>query len=80
MAYPCGGVNNDKRVASIIKDHTKIKYARTITSNYRFSLQNNLYQFNPTVFYLDLDKLFTLAKSYLEQEANTPPTEHSEEK
>ena len=26
MAYPCGGVNNDERVAKIIKDHTGVKY------------------------------------------------------
>ena len=27
MAYPCGGVNNDERVAQIIKNNTGIKYA-----------------------------------------------------
>ena len=32
MAYPCGGVNNDDRVAEIIKNRTGVKYARTITS------------------------------------------------
>ena len=31
MAYPCGGVNNDERVANIIRENTGIKYARTIT-------------------------------------------------
>jgi len=72
MAYPCGGVNNDLRVASVIKEHTKIKYARTITSNFQFKPQNNLYQFSPTVFHLDFDNLFSLAKTFLEQDTDTP--------
>ena len=28
MAYPCGGINNDDRVAEIIKNHTGVKYSR----------------------------------------------------
>ena len=49
MAYPCGGVNNDDRVARIIKESTGVKYSRTITSNNCFDIQENLYRFNPTV-------------------------------
>ena len=33
MAYPGGGVNNDRRVADLIQAHTGVQYARTITSN-----------------------------------------------
>ena len=32
MAYPCGGKNNDERVAKIIKENTGIRFARTISS------------------------------------------------
>ena len=39
MAYPCGGINNDDRVASLIKNHTGIRYSRTITSSNSFDLQ-----------------------------------------
>lgn len=54
MAYPCGGVNNDARVAEIIRKHTPIRYARTITSTYSFELQeNNRLQFNPSVYYVE---------------------------
>ena len=45
MAYPCGGVNNDERVANVIKKMTKIRFARTITSSYSFDMQNNLLRF-----------------------------------
>ena len=72
MAYPCGGVNNDKRVADIIKNNTPIKYARTITSSYSFAPQTNLYQFNPTVYLLETDKMFELAHSFLSLNADSP--------
>ena len=53
MAYPCGGVNNDDRVAKIIKENTGVKYARTITSTNNFDLQTNYFRFNPSVYYID---------------------------
>ena len=55
MAYPCGGVNNDERVAKIIREKTGVKYARTITSTHKFDKQSNLYRFNPTVHFIDAD-------------------------
>lgn len=55
MAYPCGGVNNDDRVAEIISSKTGIKYVRTITSTYKFDKQNNLFRFNPTIHYTEKD-------------------------
>lgn len=65
MAYPCGGVNNDDRVAEIIRNNTPIKYSRTITSNYSFDPQDNLLRFNPTVYHLETDKMFELADEFL---------------
>ena len=53
MAYPCGGQNNDDRVAEIIRENTGVKYARTITSTYGFSGQDNLLRFNPSVYYIE---------------------------
>lgn len=53
MAYPCGGENNDERVAEIIKKNTGVKYARTITSTYAFERQNNLFRFNPSIYYIE---------------------------
>lgn len=66
MAYPCGGVNNDDRVAEIIKNNTGIKYSRTITSTGNFDLQDNLYRFNPTVYHrAGFDKLMELGESFI---------------
>lgn len=72
MAYPGGGVNNDDRVAEIVKNNTGIKYARTTTSTYNFDIQNNLYRFNPTVRFVEKDKLFELGKKFIELKTNTP--------
>ena len=72
MAYPCGGVNNDDRVAEIIKRNTGVKYSRTITSNESFDPQDNIFRFNPTVWHLDFDKMMALGEKFLELKTDTP--------
>lgn len=72
MAYPCGGVNNDDRVVGVIKDKTEIKFARTITSTYAFDMQDNLYRFNPSVYYIEVDKLFEIGKEFIDLKTNKP--------
>ena len=71
MAYPCGGVNNDDRVAEIIKRRTGVKYSRTITSSHDFAPQKNLLRFNPTVYYIE-DDLFPLAEKFLAEKDDEP--------
>lgn len=54
MAYPCGGVNNDERVAGLIAENTPIRYARTITSTLSYELQKgSLLRFHPTLHFLN---------------------------
>lgn len=72
MAYPCGGVNNDDRVADIIRKHTGVKYSRTITTTGSFDLQENLYRFNPTVHHLHFEKMMQLAETFVELKPETP--------
>ncbi len=72
MAYPCGGVNNDDRVAEIIKNNTGVKYSRTITCNSSFDIQNNLYRFNPTAYHLNFDELWDLGRKFVEMKATEP--------
>lgn len=71
MAYPCGGENNDDRVAEIIKNNTGIKIARTITSTYKFDAQSNLLRFNPTVYYID-ERLEEIVEGFLASDSSTP--------
>ncbi len=73
MAYPCGGVNNDDRVAKIIKENTGVKFSRTITSNYSFEPQENLFRFNPTVYaYPEFEKMNALADEFLAMNPDSP--------
>ncbi len=72
MAYPGGGVNNDDRVAEIIKNNTGVKYSRTITCNDSFDLQNNLYRFNPTVYHLDFDKMMEMGEEFINMTPDKP--------
>ena len=72
MAYPCGGTNNDDRVADIIKRRTGVKFSRTISSNGSFDLQNNLYRFDPTCYYGDEKTLFALGEKFLDLKPDKP--------
>lgn len=73
MAYPCGGVNNDDRVAEIIKKDTPIRYCRTITNTDSFDLQKNLYRFNPNVYHiLEYDRLMDFGRRFAELKADKP--------
>ena len=71
MAYPCGGVNNDDRVAEIIGRRTGVRYSRTITSTGSFLAQENLLRFNPTVYYIE-DVLDSTVDAFLAAESDEP--------
>ncbi len=72
MAYPCGGVNNDARVAELIRKHTGVKYSRTITSTGSFDMQDNLLQFNPTIHEMDFEGMMNLGQQFVELQTDTP--------
>ena len=72
LAYPCGHPNFNDDVARIIKENTKIKFARTIVSTYNFDLQNDLYKFNPTVYFLEYDKMFELGEKFIKLKTDEP--------
>ena len=66
FAYPCGGQNYDSRVSNIIRENTGVKYCRTIVSNHSFDVQENLYEFKPSVYHhAEWDKLFELGEKFL---------------
>ena len=72
MAYPCGGVNNDERVANLIKNYTGVRYARTITPTYSFALPENLHRLNPTIHVEETERLFELAEKFIDSKPDTP--------
>ena len=71
MAYPCGGTNNDDRVAEIIKSNTGIRFARGLDSTYSFDLQENLHRFKPTVYYIE-SCLDSIVDAFLSLKADSP--------
>ncbi len=74
MAYPGSGINNNVRVAEIIKKRTGIKYCRGGLSTKTFELQENLYQYNPTVHLCGdgFDIINELADEFLRKETREP--------
>lgn len=72
MAYPGGGTNHDDRVVDIVREHTKIDYARTILCTYDFEPQKDLHRFKPTVYHMEFDKMFELGEAFLNATPNSP--------
>ena len=72
MAYPCGGVNCNDRVASLIKENTPIKYARTIEVTKSFDPYPDLYQYKGTIAAFSCwDDLFDMGRQWLELKTDT---------
>lgn len=71
MAYPCGGENNDDRVAEIVRNNTGVKFARGLTSTYKFDKQDNLLRFSPTVYYIE-DRLEEIVEEFLALDNSSP--------
>jgi peptidoglycan/xylan/chitin deacetylase (PgdA/CDA1 family) len=72
MAYPCGGVNNDERVAAIVKEKTGVCYSRTIASTHLFDLPKNVYRLDPTVGVHEYKNLFPIAEKFLSMKPDSP--------
>lgn len=72
MAYPAGSSFVDKRVEDVIKDRTKILYARGTVCSHSFDIPTYLYHFKPTVYHLDFDKMIELGKEFLSMTPDEP--------
>ena len=72
MAYPSGMINCDDRVADVVRKHTGVKYARTITDAENFDLQEDLFQFRPTVYHLNFEKMMAMGRAFIELKPEKP--------
>jgi len=73
FAYPGGGVNNDDRVAKIIKENTGVKYARTITTTKSFDVWENNFRYQGTVYHHDeWDEMLRLGEEFLSLKTDKP--------
>ena len=65
--------NYTEKVAELIKNCTKIKYARTTICNYGFEKQRDLFQLKPSVYHgIDMEKMFDLGRKFLEMKPDSP--------
>lgn len=73
FAYPGGGINHDARAAKIIRENTGVKYARTTDSSYSFDLQDDLFEFKPTVYHhTEFEKMIELGEQFINMKADKP--------
>ncbi len=73
MAYPNGTAAMNAHVANVIRRHTGIQYARTTTSTYNFELQDDLLEFNPSVYHhMEWDEMFRLGAEFVALKPDTP--------
>lgn len=73
MAYPCGGENNDARVAKIVREQTGVRYAREIKTTGIFTPYEDLYRFRGTIYHhSEWDKLFETAERFLNADSDEP--------
>ena len=72
MAYPGGPINSDERVAGILREKSKIRFARTYLSNGGFELQDDLLLFRSTVYFAHKQEMFDLAEKFLSLKADRP--------
>lgn len=71
MSYPCAPPNCNERVAKLIKDNTKIRYARDFESSHSFDTKKNLLLFKPTVFWGE-DCAFKMAEDFINLKTDEP--------
>ena len=72
MAYPSGMINCDDRVADVIRKHTGVKYARTISDTNNFDVQEDLLQYHPTVYHLNFEKMMALGQAFIDLKPEKP--------
>lgn len=72
MAYPNDGFA-DERLADIIKNKTKMQYARMVRCTNNFDVQTDLYRFMPTVYHLvEQEQLLAKAKEFIQLKPDKP--------
>ena len=64
MAYPGGGFQNSDRVENVVKNHTGVKYSRTISLSYSFKEQSDIFRYKPTAYHMDFAINYKLADEF----------------
>lgn len=70
FAYPYGDC--DARISRLLRERTGIRYARTVSANYGFDPQTELYTFSPTLHHADKVGLLSVGERFLAAPADKP--------
>lgn len=71
FAYPGGTGCIDAQVVDTVR-RTGVRYARTTTSTYDFGLPQDPIVLDPTVYHMEKEKMWALAKQFVEMKPDTP--------
>ncbi len=71
MAYPGKQPNYNSRISRIIENSTGVKYARTTICSNDFSPQRDLYEFHPSAFHRDWERLYRLSEKFISLEPSS---------
>ena len=73
FAYPGGGVNNDERVARLIREQTGARYARVTETTGNFALHPDPYRFCGTCYHhVEWEQMWSLAERFLSFSPDEP--------
>jgi peptidoglycan/xylan/chitin deacetylase (PgdA/CDA1 family) len=72
MAYPCGSSATDARVDRIVKENTGVLYSRGTDCSGNFDEPTDMFDFKPSVYHLDFDKMFEHGRKFIELETDKP--------
>ena len=77
MAYPCGGVNSDERVARLIRENTGVRYARNITERKSVEPYGDLLLYKPSYYHAPIDEsswqnFVKACRDFVEMKPDTP--------
>lgn len=65
MAYPGGDWQNSDRVERVIREHTGVKYARTISHSFSTAPSANLYRYMPTTYHRFIEQNYIMFDEFM---------------
>lgn len=73
FAYPGPGLEYDSRVSRIIHERTGVRYCRTARSTDCLDLQDNLYEYRPTVYeHGEFERMVALGERFISDKPERP--------
>ncbi len=72
MAYPYGLGGDQMKITELLKNNTKIRYARDVSQTLVYNLPENLYKLKPTLHHNSFEHFEKMAKEFVDLKAAEP--------